>query len=49
MANEIVFYVTDRGNSPVLDFIGEQNEKEQAKITSYLCAQAERGNSLPAS
>jgi len=48
MANEIVFYVTDCGNSPVLDFIGQQNEKEQAKITSYLFALAERGNSLPA-
>lgn len=49
MANQydIVFYQTERGEMPVLDFLYSLSEKEQAKCSDYLTALAERGNTLP--
>ena len=48
MANEIVFYVTDRGEFPVLEFLLALSDKERAKCVQYIDALAEHGNALPA-
>lgn len=44
---EILFYVTERGESPVQEFIDGLSIKEQAKWLSYARLLQEHGNTLP--
>jgi len=49
MTFEVVFYVNERGEFPVLEFMESLNIKEYAKSISYLQILQENGNKLPAS
>jgi phage-related protein len=45
---EVVFYVTERGEFPVLDFMATLSAKEFAKSVAYMTILQESGSNLPA-
>jgi phage-related protein len=44
---DVVFYVTDRGEMPVLDFLNGLSSKEASKCFTYIDMLVEHGNQLP--
>jgi len=42
----IVFYTTERGNSPVDDFLDGLDKKSRAKVAAYLSLLEEQGPNL---
>jgi|GEM_PF-683789 len=44
---KVVFYQSERGDSPVGEFLGSLSEKARAKCVDYMLLLEERGNRLP--
>jgi hypothetical protein len=42
----LVFYSTERGDSPVDDFLDEMDKKSRAKVAAYLLLLEEKGPNL---